>query len=96
MVAPGCTRSCPAARPSQADPRIVQNYQAPQQQGQYGSVAATASGPPPRVKLVLLGDSVRDHCLCVYQYKLKMHACRQAGTPALTLNRQSGPQLGPA
>jgi hypothetical protein len=53
------TRWCSVARPSQADPRIVSSYQAPQQQGQYGSIAASASGPPPRVKLVLLGDSVR-------------------------------------
>lgn len=51
--------SFPAARPSQADPRIV--YQPPQHQhqGQQRSVASAAAGPPPRVKLVLLGDSVR-------------------------------------
>lgn len=48
----------PAARPSQADPRIVRDYQPPHQQGQQRSVAAAAAGPPPRVKLVLLGDSV--------------------------------------
>lgn len=59
----GCSSS-KQARPSQADPRIVSSYQAPQQQGQYGSIAASASGPPPRVKLVLLGDSgVGKSCL---------------------------------
>lgn len=59
----GCSSS-KAARPSQADPRIV--YQPPQQQqqGQQRSVASAAAGPPPRVKLVLLGDSgVGKSCL---------------------------------
>eukprot|EP00878_Enallax_costatus_P003497 GHUV01003710.1.p1 GENE.GHUV01003710.1~~GHUV01003710.1.p1 ORF type:complete len:219 (+),score=51.34 GHUV01003710.1:163-819(+) len=57
----GCYSSKPAARPTQTDPRITRGQA---QQHQQTAAAVSAAGPPPRVKLVLLGDSgVGKSCL---------------------------------
>eukprot|EP00879_Flechtneria_rotunda_P003389 GHRR01003617.1.p1 GENE.GHRR01003617.1~~GHRR01003617.1.p1 ORF type:complete len:226 (+),score=87.32 GHRR01003617.1:130-807(+) len=61
----GCSSSKPAARPSRSDPRLAGLQRQQQQTATTAAAAARAAvGPPPRVKLVLLGDSgVGKSCL---------------------------------